>query len=356
MNVRILKILALFLIIFSMNAGAQSANPFGVYALKSDNVFLNMDAQINVVKSLGLPYIRTSATMINGWDFAPAFKKITAAGLKVVLNINYNKMGGNIGATPFPSDMNAYKAQLTSMLNSYSPELIVIENEEANPEYHSDGVQAYLTELSAAIDVAHSKNLKITNGGLGSVPLTILVYRYYLSQGQNDKAADFARRVFSPKVQSDLPNLERWPKMNEAADATQQLLQAYATMNIDYVNFHWYEPIAYRGSQEPAQQAASEIESMPDQIDTRALAEVVDYIQNVTHKKAMTNEIGMLRQSPQGFKQFVAETLSLGMPYVIWFSGDSGIANAVAFNNADGSLRENGVALHDFVAQNFPAR
>jgi hypothetical protein len=39
------------------------------------------------------------------------------------------------------------------------------------------------------------------------------------------------------------------------------------------------------------------------------------------------------------------------MDYAIWYSADSGDGKAVALQNADGSLRENGLAFRDFIKE-----
>jgi hypothetical protein len=78
---------------------------------------------------------------------------------------------------------------------------------------------------------------------------------------------------------------------------------------------------------------------------------VINYVKRSTGKPAITNEFGQLNRSPEIVKQLFQKVLDTGMPYAIWYSADGGEGKAVALQNADGSLRENGVMFRDFIKE-----
>jgi hypothetical protein len=73
--------------------------------------------------------------------------------------------------------------QLDSCLTVAKPDLLSIENEEANAEYHKGTVQDYLNELNAATVVAHAHgNVPISNGGT-TQGVVYAMRRWYIKQG-----------------------------------------------------------------------------------------------------------------------------------------------------------------------------
>lgn len=97
------------------------------------------------------------------------------------------------------------------------------------------------------------------------------------------------------------------------------LLAAYRTTPIDYVNLHWYQ-------RDPAQ-----------------LGRAVTWLQAHAGKPVISSEMGQYDQSAQWPADVVAQARRLGMAIVIWFNGDGNKAFALA--NADGSLRPAANAL-----------
>ena len=273
--------------------------------------------KINIAKKLGLNCIRDGISLDN-----PKDKPIFNAGFKVVLNVN-NSSGANKLGAPFVTDTADYKKKLQYQLSlmSNKPVLLVIENEENNQRYHTGAAQDYINQLQAAATVAHANGVAVTNGGITFPAVLYLVYLDYLSQGKTREAADLEQR-------SSVSFSSKW--LTSRKDFLQQLIAGYAKLDIDYVNFHWYGKNG----------------------DTKSLEEVVTYLQRVTGKPAISNEIGQQDASPQTVKAILQTCRRLGLRYAIWYSGD-GERNtdeqAVGLQNNDGSLREGGDAFKEAV-------
>ena len=271
--------------------------------------------KISMAKKLGLDCIRDAVNLDN-----PKDKPIFNTGLKVVLNVN-NSALANVSQSPFPTDTTLYKTKLQYQISlmMHKPVLLVIENEENNLQFHTGTAQDYLNELKAATTVAHANHIPLTNGGIAFPVMLYLVYEDYLEHGKTKEAADLQQRApFAFNL--------KWMTSRKAF--LQQLIAGYAASDIDYVNFHWYGKNG----------------------DTKSLVEVVNYLQRVTGKPAITNEIGQHDNSPQTVKAIVQTCRQLGLRYAIWYSGD-GERNvseqAIGLQNNDGSLRESGDAFKE---------
>lgn len=295
-----------------------------------------VDSKINVAKSLAVNYVR-DAVILQNWNGSDASTdKYLASGFKILLNVNWGQVqraGGEKIPVPFPTDTNAYKKILGEVLDKYKPEVVVVENEETIKKYHSGPIEDYINELTAAIGVAHSRGLKVTNGGLTNRELGLLVYNDYLQRGMKKEADDFAARC----VKQGLGKGE-----NAAADMldkAKKLIDAYKRLPLDYVNIHIYEPIknVNGGTDESVQQ-----------ITPRAIEEIIDYMSRVTGKKIISNESGERTSSPAVVTQMLSAFSNANVDYLVWFSGD-GEGGSIALQNEDGSLRANGNSFKEFI-------
>ncbi len=330
------------LLLFAMPVAIKAQTKFGVLVYGKTNV----NKKIQIAKELGVAYVR-DAIVMQSWNGRDEnFEKYTAAGLKVILNINWGHVRGTEGEknpVPFPKDTVKYKQILSDILDKYKPEVVVIENEELNRRYHSGPIEDYINELTAAINVAHSKGLKVTNAGLTGKGFSLLVYNDYMKRGMQKEANDFARRCMKPAWMKEIRNnTENDSEDDEGGETTtrvQKLIEAYKRLPLDYVNFHIYEPIKnIRGG----------TDENVKQITPNALKEIIDYLSRATGKKVMSNECGERSSSPELVPQMLEEFSKYNMDYVIWFSGD-GEAGAKALQNDDGTLRESGAAFKNFV-------
>jgi hypothetical protein len=135
---------------------AQHKNPFGVMIAKTDDQPIPPAKQVQIAKALGANYIRARITVVDWKGSSDAYEQYTAAGFKIILNINYDiprdMTEGRSRSLSSPTSKHIVKT-LNSILDKYKPELAVIENEEDNPGYHSGTAQQYLSQLKTAIEV-----------------------------------------------------------------------------------------------------------------------------------------------------------------------------------------------------------
>jgi hypothetical protein len=180
----------------------------------------------------------------------------------------------------------------------------------------------------------HSKGLKVTNGGLTNRELVLAVYYDYLERGMKKEAEDFAKRSVKPSLLNGNADIQ------QLVSNTKKLIAAYKILPLDYVNIHLYEPVKniVQGTDENAQQ-----------ITPQAFREIVAYIEKVTGKKVISNEVGARTHSAEIVPQMLGEITKANMDYCLWFSGDAE-GGSVALHNDDGSLRPNGEAFKKFVA------
>jgi hypothetical protein len=305
-------------------------NPFGLTIGGSG---LTTQQRIALSKELGVVYFRPWAVFLDRWngrhEDTEAFQ---SAGFKIIMTVRNNGSGAPsyVPTTP-PTDTAAYKKTLGEVLNKYHPELLVVENEENSTLFYTGTPEEYAVELQAALETAHSRGIKCTNGGMVSGLVALLVWNNYLELGDTTRAWDFAKQAFSPAELQVLrsPTRAQKQQIDAQIDNGKRLLNVYKTSGIDYVNFHWY--IA----------------------DSAALEEAVSFLRSSTGLQPITNEMGQHDLSPNTVTQLMGKTVELKLQYTVWYSIDTyrtnGDTTAYALQNADGTLRENGVAFKNFV-------
>ena len=293
---------------------------------------------IDVANQLGAQCIRQSVTM-QGWDgTSTRFDQFVAAGLKVVLNVNWGNPAGS--PIPFPTDTNYYKTQLSAILDIHHPEVVVIENEELTEQYHSGPIEDYINELTAAIGVCHSKGLKVANAGLLTTPLCIVVYNDFVKRGMTVEADDFKNRTFNPQMLSYISNPGNDSDLGVKVEKCNKLISAFGNLDLDYINFHLAE-IVNSGNY-----------GNGDSATPKVYQEIVDFLASATGKPAMTNETAQKNLSPSLVTSMLNEYNKTGIKYVIWYSGDGDnlVIPDSALHNTDGTLRLNGIAFSNFMA------
>jgi hypothetical protein len=312
------------------NAEGKDVNPFG---LTLGGAGLSTQQRISLANDLGVAYFRPWAVFLDKWDERhednEAFK---SAGFKIIMTVRNNGTGAPqyVPTTP-PSDTSVYKKTLGKVLDKYHPELLVVENEENSSIFYTGTPEEYAVELSSAVEVAHSKGIKCTNGGMVSGLVALLVWDNYMQSGDTTSAWDFAQRAFSFSeiqiLRSPTPTQKQ--QIDAQLDKGKRLLNVYRTNGIDYVNFHWY--IA----------------------DPQALGEAVEFMHSATNLQPMINEMGQGDTNPNTVMQLLSKSVELQLPYVVWYSIDTynsqGDTTAYALQNPDGTLRQNGRAFRDFI-------
>jgi len=274
-------------------------NPFGV--MIGAPLGMSLNTKMQAAKQLGVTYYRpTTAIFLDKWN--GTCKECAAAsrnGLRLILTIRNGGGHGN-PSTP-PKDEKAYLQQVSEILDTHKPEVLVVENEENSMELFYTGTpQEYHRELKIACDLAHSKNSKCTNGGLVSSLVIGLVYDNYIQNGQLQKAEQFLDKALTSE------------KLTE-------------------FKFHWY-------SDSP-----------------EALAEAKVYIEQVTGLPAISNEIGQQKNvDPNQVTSLMNKVVELKIPIAVWYSVDTLThGQAKSLTDLNGTLRENGIAFQEFIQKNF---
>ncbi len=305
----------------------SSGNPFGVM-LGAKNT--------KAAKELEAKYYRPTSVFIDRWrGICAECDTAKSLGLVPVLTVRNN--GGAMQPTTPVTDIEAYKNTLSEILDKHPTPLLVVENEENSGALFYGGTsQQYHQELLAGCQVAHSKNIKCTNGGLVSSLTALLTANRYYESGENAKAEDYLKRTIEAKLlatvkTTDPAKVFAVPEIQSQVAKGKELLGGYKAAGADYVNFHWY--IA----------------------DTGALDEAVAFLNQTTGLPVLTNEIGQQQnENPAQVTAVMGEIVKLKLPYAIWFSIDmNSLGGARALINPDGSLRPNGEAFKQFIQSNF---
>ncbi len=318
---------------------------FGVMVAKTQGTVVPPSQQAKIAKTLGVNYIRARIDLDSWGGSNDAYDIYKDAGLKVLLNVNSGiprSATGEPAPIPFPTDMASYSKTLSSILDKYKPEVVVIENEEDNPNYHTGDANDYINELKTGIQIAHSKGLKVTNGGITYHEVCAIIYDDMMQHGKEQEAKEFANKVFPPAMLMRLSNASG-PQIKRQLEFGRKIIAAYKTLDLDYVNFHWYEPVKARG--------ANGVGKTDTIVDTKIFEFVANYIKTMTGKPVMSNEFGVFNTAPSLTRGLLQAVYNSNLQYAIFYSSDGGEGRAVALQNLTGDLRENGAAFRDFVKQ-----
>lgn len=295
---------------------------------------LSTTERLNTAVNLGAKKYRPGNINIQESLNCPDCLEFKNAGLDLILTVRNG--GGEGEPSDPPADLNVYQTRIDSVLDSYKPKLLVVENEENSSLFYSGTPEEYHTELAAACRLAHSKNYQCTNGGLVSKEVVLLTGNNYYENGQYTQADNYFWRTMSAEDYQDYHNN---PSLFLAANVDyikkgKDLLLGYHTDGADFVNFHWYVNNA------------------------QALGETVSYLRSATGLNVMTNEMG--QQTENGYSKenpnvsqvidMMRQANNLGLTTAVWFSVDIPVGRrAYALNNLDGGLRKNGIAYQDFI-------
>ncbi|MBI2310704.1 hypothetical protein HYU90_02695 [Candidatus Collierbacteria bacterium] len=301
---------------------ASSPNPFGIMTWGKTN-----SIKVQIANNLGSEYYRPLSIFLTSWQgVCPECDAAVNGGLKLILTVRDNE-----NANP-SANLNQFKNMLARVLNKYTPEVLVVENEENSNRFYKGTAKQYLAELSAGCTVAHSKDVKCANGGLVSKLVVVLVSQNYINNGDPNRADDYLRRALSP---DDYSGIYQWissPVGQAQIKRGQDLLAGYKTAGADFVNFHWY------------------------QADEGTLTDAVAYLSTASKGlPVFTNEAGQQQNTdPNQVTSFMQKAVDLNLPYAVWFSSDTnGTDGAMALTDFDGTLRDNGKAYQQFVLNNF---
>lgn len=287
--------------------------------------------RIDVSTKMGVGYVRDAVMLDTYNGKAPLIDDYMSNGFKVLMNLNYTSKK----PASYPTDMVKYKSLLQKVLADYKPEVAVIENEPINDSYYKGNIQDYINEVKTAVDVCHSYGVKVSDGGLHTGMVCILVYQDYVSRGMQKQADDFGKRALTSQYLKTAQGKGTNTDIATKLDKTKQQITAFKTMALDYVNFHWYQPTSLSPNENTASQGV--------------VKEIADYLRRATGKQVLCNEFGQYNQSSALITSMVNEIKLAGLNYGIVFSGASN-SGAQPLNNGS-KLLSNGIAFRDAIAQ-----
>jgi hypothetical protein len=285
---------------------------------------LTTPQRISVSQQYFVKYSR-NLIVLNEWPYTPTeYNQYVAAGFQSVLNLNWGRQ--SLGAIPFPTNMTLYASQITSVLDTITkPELIVIENEELNSNYHSGAITQYFTMLATAQPIVHSYGLLMTNGGIYGLGLYILTYRYLVSTYGQSTADAFGNNCMRPNAVLAAKNPNSNPTIEAYATLMQQTIDGEKNY-IDIWNIHPYEDLNPNDT--------------PDEVLSKTaftpyvIQRVQEYLAATTGLPVMTNETGV-RTNIQAdlVTSMINNDIDLQLQYIIYFDGYGAGADAQPLHN-----------------------
>jgi hypothetical protein len=349
-------------------AVAPYKNPYGLLINKSSGTNLERADQVNLAHDLGVQYVRLSIESGNWYndikrkDFLAIYSGYTAAipSIEILLNINWRNEAE--GPVAYPGASTEYKDFVKDVIDTFTsgsyvaPAVIVVENEENNPNFHVINtlrdISNYTAQLRYVAQVCKQKGIKVANGGFTTLGMNLLVWDYYKNvENDSIRAERFLRKMLPPEVTLDMTS----KKVQTKIQIVKSLINNYALLEIDYFNFHWYEPV----------QALFWTDTiLPKNIDTNhispdVLEAVLQYVRlksPVAGRTVITNETGQITSSPEIPKELTCAMQ--GLPVVCWYSGDGNFDDAkrkyqaYALHNVEKTtpyftLRPNGLAFKE---------
>jgi hypothetical protein len=277
----------------------------------------------SLILSMGCELGRDDIILQYGITSAGVDAKI-AAGLKMILITKRLDYGG--GAVPFATaaELPAYQASLQSITyNSSQIEIGVCDDEETNTGHYlaNSPITDYLGMLTVFATVMHSKGMKATNGGIHSLPICILTYKWLLSQHRTVEAAIFKENNFTEDmalyVEAQCPQrIPRLKKIDVLVKKVNTLVRGYAATGIDCINLHWKEPLN--------KNSTDSLNIVPG-----GYSLITEYLTTVGGLPVMSNEFHILGNpgSVQMLNQMMQEVYDRNWMYISWFS-----ENEVGYN------------------------
>lgn len=273
----------------------------------------NATDRVTISNTIGCKYLRDQVILADFDGSDNALDTLIAAKKRLILNINADHTQG---APPegkhFRTDESLYRSQLSAVLDAYQPEVAIIENEPTNGVYYNvlsmpvaTAMQPYLNMLAWAIDECHKRNIKVADG--------CTHFEYY----------------------DDIMNP---PTTNAGAQRAEYLLNGYASLDLDFQNFHFSIPsILTNGS---------------GLVDINRFKNILKFAKSVSGKIPMVNEYTQTNNDPALTSSAVAE-LRRGHPrYIVPYSNDPLMTDGdgFPFANSDLSLTTIGLAYKAAIA------
>lgn len=299
--------------------------------------------KLDILKQLHVKTTRMTLSMDTWTGSNPALEALQNAGYKVLLNVYWKKIRNADGSKtpqtyPTGSDLETYRSKLNDILTKYKPEVLLVENEELVLKFHAGDISDYLNMLKVAVDVAHSHGVKVSDGGITNPQISLLIYDYLVNQNQRDEADRFGNAAMNARVLKFAKNHNMTSDMGQKLSQAQKLVQGLRTIDIDYVNLHWYEPLSEKGT--------TNLSDNTDAVTPGALGHAVDFLTKIIGKPVILGECGQVNTNASLTTSMLQEISATGVPYAIWLSSDNGTTKAL---NSGRSLLPTGNAFVKFI-------
>jgi hypothetical protein len=245
-----------------------------------------LSQKISACDQLEINYVRDAIILKGFKGKSSSMDNYNSKGYKVLLNLVYENLPGK-KPTPFPTDMTEYRKLLNDVLDKYKPEIAVIENEPTTDVFHAGSVDDYIRELKTAVFVCKQRGIKVADGGLN------LQWIELAMKGVKSNNHNFLE--------------------------TKKLLEAYKTIDLDYVNIHTHAPFNERGN--------------PNAFGAIDLKSAVDYIRAQTGKEVICNEYNQRNNSSKLMNSAVTAFSAAGVKYFIAHSNDFADGKAKSLYN-----------------------
>jgi hypothetical protein len=322
------------LILFASSAFAQS-NDLGIWL---GNIAGSPQKRVETAKQLGANWYRPEPVLLGSAESkCDDCEAARAAGMKLVLVIR-NAAAANKPSAPGADA--AFQQKLRGVLDQYKPEILIVESEPEDNKSFAGAPEEYAAELKAACDIAHSANIKCTDGALSSPDIAGVVIDELwktdkLQAGDFGIATEIVRAKGTGNTFSVLGRMMGGDKSQQEAiqkatqtyldkhcaeiDRARAFLLAAAGANADYANFHWKE-------------------LKPEEITT-----VLDILGRLNKRPPMTDGIGQTEERPFETGEKIRILREAGVAPIIW-DGIDGNGN-VGLVDKNGKIRPNGQAF-----------
>jgi hypothetical protein len=305
---------------------------------------------IAVARKLGCTAIRTGLNMDTyTLSKAAGVQQFIRAGFDVYLNINWKTIrDGNGQRSPQPwvnsYEMDSYKSRLTNILiDCKGVKCVTLENEETNNIYHSGDGPGYVVQLAAASEICRSMGITITNGGLTNPGLQIACYRWLVTNNKTVEAKDFYDKCMDSRTKKAAKYRGTNKDLDAKADETAYLLSNYGKL-VDFVNFHWYEPLI----KSTGILGFNFIPNNTSSVTPGALKQVSSYIRSMTGLDAISNEVGITNENEKLVTSVLKDFAANNIKTLVWFSATSENGTTDPLNDGT-DLNSLGIEFANFV-------
>jgi hypothetical protein len=270
---------------------------------------------------------------------ATRYRTISDAGIEPVVTIGYFNLD-NTHNFPTGTELTAYITKVTSYLDGmagYNVQLITVENEENNDTYrvlNSNSADFYITQLSQTITLAHARGIKVANGGFTGHTMKYVVYNWLLTNGRTEDANLILNNEFtSGQKAAIIANTYTTTYANQL-DIVNSVLVNGTSIDLDYINFHWYFG---SGTSQP----------IVPLIKPALLAK--EAFEALSGLPAIMDEVGQHNHVVSHPTDVLKELTKTGLPYIFWTDGDSSGGTYGLHEGSSGDLRPNGENFTSFI-------